>query len=65
MCELIGGPGACFDALSVPDKMRIVELVNQCDMIEAVAELKVGFDNIDHELTAIGDWFRNSKVYYP
>jgi hypothetical protein len=31
-----------------------------------VAELnsiRVGIDNLDHELTKVGDWFKNSRLY--
>ena len=65
MCELIGGPNADFDLLPVPDKMRVIELVNQSDSATNLASIATAVDSIDDQLRIVAEWFKNSKVYYP
>lgn len=63
MVTLIGGPNASFDALPPADKMRIIELVNQGDAVDELRQIREGIGNLDHELTKVGDWFKNSKLW--
>jgi len=68
--ELIGGPMARFENLPPADRIAIVGLVNQSDLIaetarvaDNLAEIEKQLANCDVELTKVGDWFRCSRVY--
>lgn len=63
MVELIGGPKASFENLSPADRIAIVGLVNQADLIGEIAAVKGAIEDLDHELTKVGDWFKNSRLY--
>jgi len=63
MAELIGGQGMCFDNLGPEARVQVVGLVNQCDIVAELNRLREGIDNLDHELTKVGEWFKNSRLY--
>lgn len=58
MTALIAGNGVTFDSLAPDYRVKIVELVNGGDIYEML-------ENIQKELTKVGEWFANSKTYYP
>lgn len=65
MASLIAGPGVTFATLGPEARIQVIQLVNQCDTVSEMARIADKLGDLDHELTAVGDWFRNSKVYYP
>ena len=63
MVALIGGPNASFDLLSIPDRMRVIELVNQTDAVSILSTIEDRIDRIDDHLVKVADWFRCSRTY--
>lgn len=56
---------ARFDRLSVADKMRVIELVNQADSADLLSRINDKLADLDLRMRDVADWFRNSKVYFP
>jgi len=63
MAELVGGHGVTFNTLGPEARIQVIQLVNQCDAVAELNSIRVGIDNLDHELTKVGDWFKNSRLY--
>ncbi len=54
MSMLVGN--CLFSTLGPEARIQIIQLTNQCNLIEAV-------DNIGDDTTKIADWFRCSKLF--